>query len=213
MINLSASKLNLLLDCERCFWLVMVKNVKRPSGPISSIPIKMDSIIKGYYNRYRGGILPPILNGQVKGRLAVGMPLTLRYEPFKGVFLQGRPDDYVEQGDENVVALDNKTSSKAPPEIHPSHQLQSDIYSYLLMKNKYKTIPRAYLAYFSPRESDVDEVMTLTCSVIEVCTNPDRVDSLMRKAVQVLNGSIPYPGQNCPYCGWIQSLAKFPMVG
>jgi PD-(D/E)XK nuclease superfamily len=206
MFHLSPSSLNLYLDCPRCFWLALVKNVKRPAGPMSSIPIKMDSIIKGYYNRYRGEILPPILKGQVKGRLAVGMPLTLRYEPFKGVFLQGRPDDYVEQENANVVVLDNKTSSKAPQEIHHSYQVQLDTYSYLLMKNGYRTIPKAYLAYFFPGESNLHEGMTITCSVMEVCTYPDRVESLVRKVIKVLDEPIPNPGHFCNYCEWKQTL-------
>ena len=52
--KLSPSNLNLLEDCPRCFWLHMVKKIKRPMGPMSSIPIKMDSIIKHYFDRYRG---------------------------------------------------------------------------------------------------------------------------------------------------------------
>lgn len=38
--KLSPSSLNLLEDCPRCFWLKMVKKIKRPMGPMSSIPSK-----------------------------------------------------------------------------------------------------------------------------------------------------------------------------
>ena len=208
MFNLSASKLNLLRECPRCFWFAMVKNVKRPSGPMSSIPIKMDSIIKSYYNFYRGEILPPIFKGQVKGRLAVGMPLTLSCETLKGIVLWGRPDDYLELEDTNIVVLDNKTSSKVPQAVHLSYQLQMDVYSYLLVRNGYRTIPKAYLAYFSPEESNLHDGMTMTCSVLEVCTDPNRVEILVRRAVKVLNGSIPDSGHLCQYCKWTQALAN-----
>lgn len=73
--KLSPSSLNLLEDCPRCFWLKMVKKIYRPMGPMSSIPIKMDSIIKHYFNKYRDlGQLPPIIEGKVTGWLAIGMP-------------------------------------------------------------------------------------------------------------------------------------------
>jgi hypothetical protein len=173
----------------------------------------MDSIIKGYYNRYRGEFLPPILDGQVKGRLAVGMPLTLRYEPIKGILLQGRPDDYLEQDNSNVFALDNKTSSKDPQVVHPSYQVQLDIYSYLLMKNNYKTKSKAYIVYFFPGESDLHKGMTMSCSVKEICTNPDRVESLLRKAVKVLQGSLPNPGRLCQFCEWTQKLENLSRGG
>ena len=60
--KVSPSILNLLEECPRCFWFTLVKKINRPSGPMSSIPIKMDSIIKHYFNRYReSGELPPVL--------------------------------------------------------------------------------------------------------------------------------------------------------
>ena len=50
----------------RCFWLHFVKKIKRPMGPMSTIPNKMDSIIKHYFNNYRDiGKLPPIIEGKV----------------------------------------------------------------------------------------------------------------------------------------------------
>jgi hypothetical protein len=67
-ITLSPTSLNLLKDCERCFYLGFVKGIKRPSGPMSSIPIKMDSIIKKYFQKYREkGELPPIIKGKLMG--------------------------------------------------------------------------------------------------------------------------------------------------
>ena len=92
--KLSPSNLNLLEDCPRCFWLHMIKKIKRPVGPMSSIPIKMDSIIKHYFNRYReSGQLPPMIKGKITGWLAVGMPKTLKYELDNGIIVWGRPDD------------------------------------------------------------------------------------------------------------------------
>jgi len=209
VFTLSPSTLNLLQDCPRCFWLTKVKNMRRPSGPMSSIPIKMDSIIKAYYNRYRGEILPPILKGQVQGRLAVGMPLTLRCEALKGIVeVWGRPDDYIELEDASIAVLDNKTASKVPQAIHPAVMLQIDVYSYLLMRNGYRTVPKAYLAYYCPEESDLHKGMAMTCSVIEVTTDPNCVESLIRKAEKVLNGPMPEQGQNCQYCKWAQTLAN-----
>ena len=73
--KLLPSNLNLLNDCPRCFWLKMVKKINRPMDPMSSIPIKMDSIIKHYFNKYRDvGQLPPIIENKVFGWLAVSMP-------------------------------------------------------------------------------------------------------------------------------------------
>ena len=156
--KLSPSSLNLLKDCPRCFWLSMIKKIKRPAGPMSSIPIKMDSIIKHYFNKYRElNELPPILEGKITGRLAVDMPKTLTYKEENGITVYGRPDEYFELEDKNIVAFDHKTKSKAPENVHSSYQLQLNVYSYLLKAMGYKTINRAYLASYYPDEIDKDK--------------------------------------------------------
>jgi hypothetical protein len=71
--KLSPAKLNILKDCPRCFWLAVVKKINRPSGPMAGILIKMDSIIKHYFDKYRErGQLPPIIMGKIQGKLTAG---------------------------------------------------------------------------------------------------------------------------------------------
>ncbi len=171
--KLSPSNLNLLEDCPRCFWLQMVKKIRRPSGPMSSIPIKMDSIIKHYFDRYREqGLLPPIILGQIEGKLALDMPKTLKLEMDDGIILWGRPDDYFELNDGNIVAFDHKTKSKEPEDVHKSYQLQLDVYSFLIKNLDYKTTDKGFLAYYHPDECDLHEGMPFYCSIIEVKTYP-----------------------------------------
>ena len=201
--KLSPSNLNLLEDCPRCFWLHLIKKIKRPTGPMSSIPIKMDSIIKHYFNKYRAlGKLPPIIEGKVTGWLAVGMPKTLTFEMRNGITLWGRPDEYIKLKDSNIVALDHKTKSKEPDDIHPSYQLQLDVYSYLLKAIGYDTINKAYLAFYYPDECDLHFGMPFNCKVIELKTNPSFVKDLVKKAFDILNGDLPEVGENCEYCKW-----------
>ena len=204
--KLSSSKLNLLVDCPRCFWLAMTKNIKRPSGPMSSIPIKMDSIIKHYFNGYRGNQLPPILNGQINGRLAVGMPLTLRSDAGNGIVLWGRPDDFIELEDSVIVVLDHKTASKTPTVVHPSYKLQMSIYSYLLKEMGYKTTNKAYLAYFTPDECELHAGMKINCSIIEVITDLSHVSNLLNKAHEILSGTMPESGEHCEFCRWAKDV-------
>ena len=131
--KLSPSKLNLMEDCPRCFWLAVVKKVDRPSGPMASIVIKMDSIIKHYFDKYREkGELPPIVIGKVRGKLPNNMPKTLYYNEIEGITLMGRPDEYLELEEGYIVPFDHKTKSKAPENTHNAYQLQMDVYSFLL---------------------------------------------------------------------------------
>lgn len=207
--KLSPSNLNLLEECPRCFWLRMVKKIKRPSGPMSSIPIKMDSIIKHYFNKYRDiGQLPPIIEGKITGCLAVGMPKTLKSELDNGFTLWGRPDEYIKLKDNNIVTLDHKTKSREPDDIHPSYQLQLDVYSFLLKAMGYDTTNKAYLAFYYPDECDFHNGMPFFCKIIEIKTNPSRAEKLVDKAYNTLNGEIPDYNENCEYCRWISDNAQ-----
>jgi len=201
--KLSPSNLNLMQDCPRCFWLSMVKKIKRPSRPMSSIPIKMDSIIKNYFNKYRElNELPPIIKGKIAGHLAVDMPKTLTYTEDNGITLMGRPDDYFELEDNSIVAFDHKTASKSPERVHSSYQIQLNVYSYLLKMMGYKTTNKAYLAYYYPDYCDLHKGMPFFCTIIEVETDPSITKELLLKAHNFLNSSIPTPGDNCEYCKW-----------
>jgi len=207
--QLSPSKLNLLEDCPRCFWLAVIKKINRPSGPMASIPIKMDSIIKHYFDKYREmGQLPPIILGKIHGRLPENMPKTLKHDEGNGIVLMGRPDEYFELEDGSIVAFDHKTKSKAPDGTHPSYQLQLDVYSYLLQANGYKTTNKAFLAYYYPDDCDIHKGMCMHCSVVEVQTDPGRVTEIIKKAHKVLNGEIPEHGENCEYCKWFEKNTK-----
>ena len=137
------------------------------------------------------------------------MPKTLKYELDNGITAWSCPDDYLKLEDNNIVAFDHKTKSKAPESVHRSYQLQMDVYSYLLKAMGYGTTNKAYLAFYYPDECDLHEGMPFNCTIIEVKTNFSRVDKLVDKAYNILNGEIPESHENCEYCKWNQEIIKF----
>ena len=166
-------------DCERCFYLDVVKGVKRPFGIMAGIVMKMDSIIKHYFDKYRNlNQLPPIIDGKLKGKLPKNMPKALYYKYNENVKVTGKPDDYFELEDGSIVALDHKTKSKAPEETHPAYDLQMNVYAYLLAKNNYKTTNKGYLAYYFPDDCDLHNGMDLHCEVVEVKTSIEKLKNL-----------------------------------
>jgi len=50
--------------------------------------------------------------------------------------------------------------------------------------------------------------MNMNCTIIEVKTNPDRVNSLIEKAYDILNGEIPESGEKCEHCKWINQVTN-----
>ena len=58
----SPSRLSLIKDCPRCFWLHFNKGIKRPEGIFPSLPNGMDKILKAHFDAFRDKEqLPPEL--------------------------------------------------------------------------------------------------------------------------------------------------------
>jgi CRISPR/Cas system-associated exonuclease Cas4 (RecB family) len=208
--KLSPSTLNLYVDCPRCFWLQLRKGLRRPSGPFPSLPVGMDSVIKKYFETYRGKKeLPQILKNKIPGRLALAMPKTLSYEDEAGYTLYGRPDEYVELPGELIAALDHKTRASAPKELLPVYQNQLNIYDFLLGKNKYRTAGKAYLVYYHPAIGELHNGFPFETTVKEIETDPEAAEELFKKAIEVLEQEVmPDSAETCQFCAWAKQVGK-----
>lgn len=202
MYKLSPTKLNLMEECPRCFYLNVIKGVNRPSGLMAGIVMRMDSIIKHYFEKYREmNRLPPIIEGKVNGSLPKEMPKSLKYQ-FKNILIiGGNPDEYLELETGEIVPFDHKTKSKSPEEAHPANILQMHIYSYLLKMNGYKTTNKAYLAYYYPEDCELHDGMDMKCTIIEVKTSFEKAEELLNKASEILESNeIPRASKYCEFC-------------
>lgn len=209
LIKLSPSSLNLFLDCKRCFWLYLNKNLKRPGVPVATITTGLDRVVKQYFDVFRAkGILPAMLKDKVAGRLISRLPHKgwLEYiDKENNVKLGGYLDECVDLGNNLFAALDHKTRGSAPCDVHPAYQLQMDVYTFLLEQNKFPTKKIAYLVYYIPLRIDKDNNFIFDCLVKQINTDPERARKVFREAIQVVKGAIPSPDQACGFCNWLKT--------
>ncbi|MBI4399927.1 PD-(D/E)XK nuclease family protein [Candidatus Micrarchaeota archaeon] len=200
---LSHSKLKILEECPKCFWLSVVKNVTRPSIPSATILIKLDNIIKKYFDEHRNeGKLPPIIDEVIDCRLAKNIPTTLYSKEDENIVLMGILDECLEFNDGTIAVLDHKTSSMPPKRVHPVYKLQLDIYMYLLERNGYKTANKAFLAYYYPNYSELHNGLKIKCKIMEIIPDKLKVIEVLGRAKEVLNGPMPNSGKDCKFCRW-----------
>ena len=66
--KLSRSKIELFIQCPRCFWLDARMRIKRPNGPPFSLNNAVDELLKKEFDVYRKAAKPhPImLDNQIK---------------------------------------------------------------------------------------------------------------------------------------------------
>jgi len=217
----SPSSLSLLKECPKCFWLKFRQNISRPSTIFPSLPSGMDRILKVHFDTCRAkGVLPPelaSLNGEVK--LFDNMALLdvwrnnfkgVRWTDEKNFVLSGAVDEILQKGDKLVV-LDFKTRGFPVKDDTASYyQDQLDIYNFLLRKNGYKTEDYAYLLIYHPDKVCANGDVVFHKDLKKVKTNPENANTILEKAVSLLEGDMPATDGECGFCGWFGKCSVLP---
>jgi len=220
--KLSPSSINLMLECPRCFWLQLVKKIKRPEGIFPSLPGGMDRIIKIHFDKFmERGELPPeireygINNGYKlfsdKAKLETWRSVHkgIQYEDkASGIIIRGAVDNLLVKGNKLIV-LDFKTRGYPLKEdSHEHYQTQMDIYNFLLRKNGYETENYAYLLFYYPNEILETGEIIFDTKLIKIPTDAERGEKVFKRAIEILKGPMPKPSENCGFCKWIEKLNK-----
>ncbi|MDD4898506.1 MAG: PD-(D/E)XK nuclease family protein [Methanocellales archaeon] len=210
----SPSSLSLLKECPRCFWLRFNKNIKRPDTIFPSLPSGMDKILKEHFDRFiEKGELPPELqelNGEVtlfddKELLQVWRNnfKGIQWTDDKGNVFMGAVDNILKIEDKLIV-LDYKTRGYALKEdTHKYYQDQMDIYNFLLRNNGYQTEDYTYLLFYHPNKIDENGSVDFHADLIKIKINVKNAEDIFKRAVDVLEGEMPEPSDECGFCKWI----------
>ena len=215
--KLSPSSINLMLECPRCFWLQIVKKIKRPDTPFPSLPSGMDKILKEHFDRFmEKGELPPELKEQ---ECINGCKLFNNKEQLKiwrsnfkgieyldkksGILLHGAIDNILVKGNKLIV-LDYKTRGYPLKEnTHEHYQTQMDLYNFLLRKNGYTTEDYTYLLFYYPNHVTETGEVIFDTKLIKIKTNPENGEKLFKKAIEILQmKEPPESSKDCGFCKW-----------
>ncbi|HRR95692.1 MAG TPA: PD-(D/E)XK nuclease family protein [Candidatus Ratteibacteria bacterium] len=210
-IYLSPSTLNIYRECPKCFYLHIHYGIQRPRGPMPSITIGLDSIIKKYFEFYRNiGQLPPFLEDKIEGKLITILEKTYYYDINNKYCIFGKLDEAIALNDGTFVPLDHKTRASAPDKVHEAYQLQMSVYTLLLRQNNKKVSNFAYLVYYYPEESKIHNGISFGFKVEKVETDPDEVIKYINEAIECLESpKIPPGGKNCEYCKWVNQIKEY----
>ena len=216
--QLSRSKLDLFLECPRCFHEDVVRGNGRPSGPAFTLNIAVDELFKREFDAYRSRQEPHPLFATV-GLEAV--PLadprlgTWRHN-FTGVrwldvetgwTLFGAVDDLWLGRDGKVMVADYKATAKAEhvtaASLHPAYRRQADVYQFLVAQQGLEVSDRAWFVYANGLKSGdgFHDTLRFDTRLVPYDGNRSWVLEAFRAAVAlVLSGQVPDPGPECPWC-------------
>jgi hypothetical protein len=215
----SPSRLSLLADCPRCFWLSYRKGIERPAGIFPSLPSGMDKILKAHFDSFVDrDELPPEL-AELKGTVRLFQDRKLLDEwrnNYRGVIwtdpngnvLRGAVDNILQKGDKLIV-LDYKTRGFPLSDGYAAYyQDQMDFYNFLLRKNGYETEDYAYLLVYHPVKVNASGEVLFHTDLLELKVDVDNAERIFRKALDILSGDMPEADEECKYCQWITQFSR-----
>jgi len=198
-MQLSPSKLSVLRDCPRCFYLENKHNIKRPRGIFPSLPGGIDLVLKDYFDSYRSLNRTPDciadLEGQSLFKDSAKLNLWRNWRTglscfVEGVKLIGALDDALINEVGEVSPLDNKTKGSMPKDDGSQYyQTQLDCYDLMLKENGYKTSGLAYLAYFWPQEVGEysnGQIFKFGVKVFQIKCSAESAVNIVKQAKKIL---------------------------
>ncbi|MEX0616354.1 MAG: PD-(D/E)XK nuclease family protein [Candidatus Woykebacteria bacterium] len=221
MIKLSRSKLELLIECPKCFWLYAGKNISRPFGAPYTINNAIDFLLKKEFDDHRKGgtahylieregieAIPYLHDDIDKWRNTF---TGIQYEDHENGFLVfGAVDDIWVDSKGNLIVVDYKASGAKEGELYESYKRQVEIYQWLLRKNKFKVLDRAYFVYARVNKDNgfADGKLDFNIKVQPYEGDASWVESKIKEAKKILSGPIPKSSDSCIYCTYRTNANK-----
>ena len=224
--RLSRSKLDLFLNCPRCFYLDRRRGVSWPPSFPFNLNNAVDTLLKKEFDGYRErGIPHPLMTKH--GIQAV----PFRHEKLdhwrdalhggiefhhveSGFILAGGVDDLWSNAQNELVIVDYKATSKndkvsieAPWQI--GYKRQMEIYGWLFRQNGFAVAKTAYFVYCNglTSRSAFDARLDFDISVLPYAINDAWVPDALRAARTCLSSEkTPDFSPNCAFCRYQQAL-------
>lgn len=229
---ISRTKIDLSVECSRCFYLDVKLGIGRPSGPPFLLNSAVDVLFKKEFDQYRLNQMPhPIMESLRPGLIPVSRPDfdTWRYN-FKGVrffhqetnfMLFGAIDDlWFDTVNKEYLVVDYKSTSKkdtvAVGNVYPGYWRQLEFYQYLVSKQDLVVSNLGVLVYANASKEEREFGGKLLFDVRLVCDmlNREWVDNAVLSAWNVLNSDVtPSFNPDCKHCLYAQKNGGLETLG
>lgn len=226
--NLSRTRIDLFIQCPRCFYIDRRLGVDRPSGYPFTLNSAVDTLLKKEFDLYREkGERHPLMAQYNIDAIPAKHPMLDEWrQNFKGVqylhkptnlILSGAIDDlWVDSGGAYIV-VDYKSTSKQE-EItvldegwHISYKRQMEFYQWLLRRNGYSVNKTGYFLYCNGiRDADMfDQKLDFELTLIPYPGDDGWVEKTVYDAHACLNSSeIPPASDDCDYCRYREDVSS-----
>ncbi len=224
--RLSRSKIDLFLECPRCFYLDRRLGVDRPPGFPFNLNSAVDHLLKKEFDLYRvAGTAHPLMKSygleavpfwhekMEEWRDALRGGVTYLH-PATNFFVTGGVDDIWVNPAGELLVVDYKATSKdgevnLDAEWQSSYKRQVEIYQWLLRQNGFKVSNTAYFVYVNGRRDAVafDARLEFDVKLIPYVGKDAWIDGALVAAHRCLTSeALPNSGPDCDYCTYREAV-------
>jgi CRISPR/Cas system-associated exonuclease Cas4 (RecB family) len=234
--KISRSKIDLFMQCPRCFWLEARLKIKRPSSPPFLINSAIDSLLKLEFDTYRkkGEQHPWQVEFKVDAKPFAHEHLDRWRHTFTGVQYHHEPtnllvfggvDDVWETPQGELVVVDYKATAK-DEEItdlkplgtwHDMYRRQMEVYQWLLRGEGHKVSDTGYFVYangIAKGEGFFNKVEFRT-NIFPYIGSDKWIEPTLKKIKDCLEGEMPPVGKQvmdqskpCEFCEYAKARSQ-----
>lgn len=223
--KISRSKIDLFMQCPRCFWLDARLKISRPKGPPFTLNSAVDTLLKQEFDvlRARGEQHPLQAEYGIDAKPIAHDQLNVWRENFKGVqflhqptnlLITGAIDDLWQDSKGHYIVVDYKSTSKAgkieelgSETWHDQYRRQMEIYQWLLRRNDLKVSDKGYWVYCNALKNGkiFDGKLEFEITLVSYTGKDDWVEPTLKKIKKTLEGDMPKEEPDCEHCAYAKS--------
>jgi len=230
--KVSRSKIELFMQCPRCFWLDVRLKITRPSTPPFNINKAIDELFKKEFDQYRRAGEPHPLMQEFK---VDAVPfqhdkMDQWRETFTGVIALHKPtnlhvfgavDDLWVSPKGEVIVVDYKATAKdrdvsIDSDWQVSYKRQMEVYQWLLRQNDLNVSPTGYFVYTNGR-MDLDafgDKLEFRTKIIPYKGSDEWVEPTLQRMKNCMDSDAMPPvgddimGGPCSYCSYARARTE-----
>ena len=224
--RLSRSKIDLFLNCPRCFYVDRRLGVGQPPGFPFSLNAAVDRLLKKEFDTHRKRGMPhPLMTTHGIEAVPFSHPDleewrdSLRggityHHPETNLVLTGGVDDLWINPEKELIVVDYKATAKESEvsldaDWQIGYKRQMEIYQWLFRKNNFKVSPVGYFVYCNGRlnKEAFEGKLEFAVKIIPYEGDDSWVENTVRQAYACLMGNaVPESSPNCDFCLYHQTL-------
>lgn len=222
MKKISRSKIDLFVECPRCFWLDVKEGVKRPSFPPYTINNAVDYLLKQEFDLYREKQEPHpfmVKHGVDAVPFSHENMNTWRHnftgvqhqDEESGFLVTGAVDDIWASPKGELYVVDYKATGAKEHKIYDSYMRQMEIYQWLLKQNGFEVSPTGYFIFARVDKGKGFEGTLPFDLFLESYSGDDSwiPQTLGRIKETYKSDELPAPSEACEYCAYREGASRF----